>query len=272
MSELARYDAMCRAIDAAYEVDEAKGIRDQAIALEVYARQAHNTEAERRACEIRLRAERKAGAISAKLEKAQGQRTDKLQGAPHRSSKTSQLRDAGVSPDQAKQWEKLAAVPQEKFDAALADSTTMPTTASIIRATIQDPAKPKPPTKQPVVSAEALWLWGRLRDFERDGLLDKKPAQVMATMTSEMRDDVHTLAPPVARWLQQIGLPAASVLADEKTREKTAAAVAFIKVLRAISKLAEQRRAQPGLFDGIASLIELDAASSFFVGTVATDE
>jgi hypothetical protein len=60
-SQLVRYDAMCRAIDAAYEVDEAKAIRDQAIALEVYARQASNTEAERKASKIRLRAERKAG-------------------------------------------------------------------------------------------------------------------------------------------------------------------------------------------------------------------
>jgi hypothetical protein len=57
-SSLARYEAMCRAIEAAYKVDEVKDIRDQAIALEVYARQAHNTEAERKACEIRLRAER----------------------------------------------------------------------------------------------------------------------------------------------------------------------------------------------------------------------
>jgi len=71
-ASLARYDAMCRAIEAAYEVDEVKDIRDEAIALETYARQAHNTEAERRACEIRLRAERKAGALSAKLEKSRG--------------------------------------------------------------------------------------------------------------------------------------------------------------------------------------------------------
>jgi hypothetical protein len=74
---LARYDAMCRAIEAAYKVDEVKDIRDQAIALEVYARQAQHVEAERKACEIRLRAERMAGALSAKLERSPGGRPGK---------------------------------------------------------------------------------------------------------------------------------------------------------------------------------------------------
>ena len=66
--KLVRYDAMCRAIDAAYKVDEVKDIHDKAVALEIYARQAHNTEAEMQACEIRLRAERKAGALSREIE------------------------------------------------------------------------------------------------------------------------------------------------------------------------------------------------------------
>ncbi len=71
-AELARYDAMCRAIDEAFQIDEVKDIRDKALALEVYSRQAKNIEAERRACEIRLRAERKAGELRRQEEKSKG--------------------------------------------------------------------------------------------------------------------------------------------------------------------------------------------------------
>jgi hypothetical protein len=54
---LQKYDAMCHAIAECFSVDEAKELRDKARALEVYAAQAMNTEAERKAAEIRIRAE-----------------------------------------------------------------------------------------------------------------------------------------------------------------------------------------------------------------------
>src|SRR5258708_22792309 len=189
-SSLARYDAMCRAIEAAYAVDEVKDIRDQAIALEVYARQPHNVEAERKACEIRLRAERKGGKLSAKLERSPGGRPGKTRATTDRvSTKAKQLHAAGVTSRQAKNWEKLAAVPEKEFEMALEDPTTKPTTNGIIKAN----ATPK---RDPV-SIEALWLWGRLRDFQRDGLLNKTPQEIMATMTPAMRDELHTLPPPL---------------------------------------------------------------------------
>jgi hypothetical protein len=43
-TQLVRYDAMCHAIAAAHEVDEVRDIRDKARAIEMYARQAQNTE------------------------------------------------------------------------------------------------------------------------------------------------------------------------------------------------------------------------------------
>jgi hypothetical protein len=194
---MARYDAMCRAIEAAYKVDEVKDIRDQAIALETYARQAHNVEAERQACEIRLRAERKAGKLSAKLEKKPGKRTDKQPvGMIPTGSKKDELHKAGVSQDQAKYWERLAAVPDQEFEAALADRTAKPTTNGIIRANMA-------PKRNPV-SDMALWLWGTLRDFERDGFLAKDPGEVLSTATPTMLDDVHVLAPRVVAWLKRI--------------------------------------------------------------------
>jgi hypothetical protein len=196
-STLARYDAMCRAIEAAYEVDEVKEIRDQAIALETYARQARNVEAERRACEIRLRAERKAGKLSAELARSPGGRPAKTPPTMGRVSKADSLHKAGVSPKQAENWERLAAVPEQEFEAALADRTVKTTTNGIIRANMA-------PKRNPV-STEALWLWGTLRDFERDGLLAKDPGKILSAMTPSMLDDVHALAPRVVMWLRRIG-------------------------------------------------------------------
>jgi hypothetical protein len=197
---LVLYDAMCRAIDAAYEVDEVKDIRDKARAFEVYARMAQNMEAERRACEIRLRSERKAGALLKAMAKAKGAAQPgigRAGGTPSGGPRT--LSELGVSYDQASQWQKLADVPEEQFEQALSDPNRMPTTAGIIATG----AAPEPEVVP--VSPHALWLWGRLFDFERDGMLKRDQREVLLTLTPRMQDDVHRLAPQVANWLSRIG-------------------------------------------------------------------
>jgi hypothetical protein len=197
--DLVRYDAMCRAIDAAHEIDEVKEIRNKALALETYARQAINTDAERRAAEIRMRAERKAGQLLAQMPKAGGGRPTKIAGQPEKKSlHQTTLSGLGISRDQSAHWQRLGAIPVKQFEAALANGDK-PSTKGLLRE-LQKP-KERPATP------EGLWLWGRLHDFDRNGLLAKSPDEVMEYMADYIKDDIHRLAPQVAKWLKQIGAP-----------------------------------------------------------------
>jgi hypothetical protein len=121
-TDFVRYEAMCRAIDAAYEVDELKDIRDQAKLLEAASKLAQNTENERRACEIRLRAERKAGRILAKTEKHPGGRPTKG-GDTVLPVSDAKLEDLGISKKQSADWQKLGAVPQREFAPAILENS-----------------------------------------------------------------------------------------------------------------------------------------------------
>jgi hypothetical protein len=191
---LVRYDAMCRAIDQAYRVDEVKDLRDKAMALEAYAKQAKNTEAERRACEIRLRAERKAGSLLKTMAKSKERATrggDRKSNRPQGSLK---LADLGVSDKQSSKWQKLADVPDEEFEQALSGDDK-PSTGAILR----EHAEPKVSPVDPA----ALWLWGRLQDFER-GYLGREPTLLLETLTADMRADVLRIAPLVALWLSRL--------------------------------------------------------------------
>ncbi len=137
--QLVRYDTMCRAIAEAYQVDEVKDIRDRAIALEEYARQAKNEEMVRQCAEIRLRAERRAGELLAQMDKVQGARGNPG-GRGARivaSSETSPqktMAELHITHDQASRWQQLAKVPEEQFEAAIAKAP-IPTTKGVLRAT-----------------------------------------------------------------------------------------------------------------------------------------
>jgi N6-adenosine-specific RNA methylase IME4 len=118
---LVKYDTACRALAAARSVDEVKDIRDKAVAMQAYAKQAKDRTLVEDATEIRLRAERRAGELLREMEKNKGAVRGKTgrKGKPVLDGKP-KLKDLGVNKTQSSRWQALAAIPQNRFEAVVA--------------------------------------------------------------------------------------------------------------------------------------------------------
>jgi hypothetical protein len=120
---LARYDAACRAVAEAKTVDEAKSIRDKAVAMQSYARQAKNRDLEADALEIRMRATRRLD----QLRQAQketvglsvGTRGSRVKGA--RVDEKPTLASQGIDKNLAHNARKLGALSEEDFERAVSE-------------------------------------------------------------------------------------------------------------------------------------------------------
>ncbi|MBC8724549.1 hypothetical protein F6X37_24060 [Paraburkholderia sp. 31.1] len=200
----ARYVAMCTAIAECHRVDEVKDLRDKALAFEVYARQAKNTDAERKACAIRLRAERRAGTLLTELAQAELRAMPKtanptgktLVVGNDKGSSVATLADLGVTRDQSSKWQKLATIPEREFEDALRDPAKKPSTTALIRDIHNDVA-----ATINRIPEDVLWIWGRVRDFESDGYLSKNPTAIYDAMTDVMQTDVRRIVPAMAGFL-----------------------------------------------------------------------
>lgn len=194
-----RYEAMVNAIAACHSVDEVTELKNKARALEIYAAQAKNTDAERKACEIRIRAEHRTGKLLEELARAKtpnpsgkNQHEVTSNGATQPQSQYAEaLQRTGISRQTAHRYQALADVPMTVLEASFKD-TSKPTTTSILRSVEQKQQKQMPP--------DVLWLWGRMRDFERDGYENKDVEQLIDAMTDAMREEAKRIAPSMANF------------------------------------------------------------------------
>lgn len=183
---------------AQYEaVDEVKEYRDKAAAIQAYAKQANDYELERKAAHARVRAERRAGELWRDMEKQHGARgtgSNQYKKAEVESNKTTPptLNDFGMSKDQASKWVQLANVPEDEFERALEASPT-PSAHSILKARKTEPAPKR-------MDETALYLWGRLVDFENK-VFSRSLDDLLGEMTDAMRLDCERIIPKLNDWL-----------------------------------------------------------------------
>jgi N6-adenosine-specific RNA methylase IME4 len=119
---LMRYDAARHALAEAHHVDEVKDIRDKAVAMQAYAKQAKDTELIDHATDIRVRAEIRVGELLSEMEKAK--RGPDKEGKPQRSQRATSdaatLADLGVTKTQSSRWQKLAALSADEQESKIA--------------------------------------------------------------------------------------------------------------------------------------------------------
>ena len=135
-TQLVRYEAARTALAEAHRVDEVKDIRDKAEAMAAYARQAKDQELILWATEIKVRAERKAGELLAQVPRQQSSGRPPANSIDRQTDYQKALADSGLTQSAAYQYERLAAMPEDHFETAVAmakDTAGQVTTAFMLR-------------------------------------------------------------------------------------------------------------------------------------------
>jgi hypothetical protein len=166
-TQLAKYDAACRAVAECKSVDEAMDILDKAVAIAAYARQAKNKTMEADAKAIRMRATRKVDELRRAQKETvglnrgvKGSKITGLKKNPVMDDRPT-LASQGIDKNLAHKGRVLGAMSDEKFEEAVADARVATTKPN-------KPKETKPHSKSaPSPSTRLIDVWREATPEER---------------------------------------------------------------------------------------------------------
>lgn len=136
MTALVNYETAHRALEVCHRFDEVKDIRDKAEAMAAYARQAKDTQMIQWVTEIKVRAERRCGELLRDSPKNKGAAGVGPIAVASSDRNTPTLAEIGITKDESSRYQRLAAMPEEHFETAVAaakDAAGQVTTAFMLR-------------------------------------------------------------------------------------------------------------------------------------------
>jgi hypothetical protein len=119
--QLALIDKASQMLAQATDIRDVKTIRDKAAGVQAVVRAAKlGLKAYNQAAELKIRAERRAGEMLAKMPKNKGTQLSGRRRSQDASAET--LAELGIGHDQASRWQKIASVPESKFESFIAET------------------------------------------------------------------------------------------------------------------------------------------------------
>jgi hypothetical protein len=164
------YEVARAALAECQNIDECKDWADKAAALASYAKQSQDETLMKMATRIKARAARRAGELLAQIEPAHGANQNIQEGDRHNVlTRSDTAREAGMSEHQQKQALRIAAIPEQAFDAQV-ESPKPPTLTQLAQQGITP--KPKPVLdlkgRDPREFNRAMHFIALFKDYARD--------------------------------------------------------------------------------------------------------